>query len=211
MSSSSDQEVLQTAAQTLTLEYLAPEILCLIVTTLDPISLISLSQSSRGFRSFIQPTRAHFVQRLLSLELLPENNGRYRSVPLFRGRDSTMHPDDSDVQAWEGIRYACAGCLKLRSHMHFDNHSILRLGLRKPPPGSTEATKLTDWEPYNDHFEDPGEKWQRIQQRKEEARERDKLWRREYHNAIQAPSESDTPELKALLDHEAAEAGKLPL
>ncbi|KAK3349145.1 hypothetical protein B0T25DRAFT_457803 [Lasiosphaeria hispida] len=122
---------------------LPTETLCLIVTYLDPVSLISLSQTSRAFRSLISPDRSHFIQRLLALELLPEFGG---IVPRFRSRDNNLAPPWEDA-VWTTNKYACAGCMRFLSHMMFDNHSILRLGLRKPPPDSYEANKLTDWEP----------------------------------------------------------------
>lgn len=37
--------------------------------------------------------------------------------------------------------------MKLLGHMHFDNPSIKRRRLRKPPPGSDSANKLTGWAP----------------------------------------------------------------
>ena len=124
---------------------LPAELLCLVVGFLDPISLIALSQTSRFFRHFISPTHTHFSRRLLALELLPEHGG---IVPLFRGRDNRLSPPWDDPQ-WQRNRYACCGCLKLLPHTRFDNHSILRMPLRKPPPGSreTENMKLACWEP----------------------------------------------------------------
>lgn len=110
------------------------EVLCAIFVLLDPISLIATSQTSRTLQTIIDPTRHDFVQRLLSLELLPESGGSSITPP-------TVSP------AWRRNKYACSLCLKLRSHMYFDNHSILRQRLRKPPPESREATKLTTWEP----------------------------------------------------------------
>ncbi|KAK3693096.1 hypothetical protein B0T22DRAFT_367695 [Podospora appendiculata] len=128
-----------------TLQTLPFEILCLtIIPLLSPIALIALSQTSRAFREFINPTRHDFLNRLLALELLPATGG---IVPLFRPIDNLVAPPFSDP-AWRTTRYACAGCLKLRPHMLFDNHAILRTGLRKPPPGSREAERMrfTDWE-----------------------------------------------------------------
>ncbi|KAK0707959.1 hypothetical protein B0H67DRAFT_325276 [Lasiosphaeris hirsuta] len=125
------------------LSTLPTETLCTIVTYLDPVSLISLSQTSRAFRLLISPDHSHFVQRLLALELLPKFGG---IAPRFRSRDNNLTPPWDDA-VWQFNKYACAKCLRLRSHMMFDNHSILRLKLRKPPPNSYEANKLTDWEP----------------------------------------------------------------
>ncbi|KAK1759962.1 hypothetical protein QBC47DRAFT_373362 [Echria macrotheca] len=114
-----------------------------VIGFLDPISLITLSQTCRCLRYVIQPNRGHFVQRLLALELLPEYGG---IVPKFRSRDNELVPS-WDSPEWDRNLYACGGCMKLRHHMHFDNHSILRLKWRKPPLDSLEARKLTDWGP----------------------------------------------------------------
>ncbi|KAK5657882.1 hypothetical protein OQA88_2431 [Cercophora sp. LCS_1] len=129
------------------LDLLLPELLSSIVINLDPISVISLSQTSRYLRLFISPSHFHFAQRLLALELLPEHGGGV--VPLFRGRDNRLTPP-FEHQSWKNAKYACCGCMRLRHHMWFGNHSILGLGLRKPPPDSVEATRLTDWVPDSD-------------------------------------------------------------
>ncbi|KAK0742662.1 hypothetical protein B0T18DRAFT_413469 [Schizothecium vesticola] len=144
-------------AKGLSLSTLPVEILCDIITLVDPITLISLSQTSRQFRDTIKPSRNDFVQRLLALELIPENGG---IIPLFRARDSHIEPPFGHPD-WDRNKYTCSGCLKLRSHKCFDNHSILSLKTRKPPPGSSEACKLTDWEPLE--FTTPGARWHRRQ------------------------------------------------
>lgn len=210
MASSSDQDLPPTTATILSLEDFILEVLSLIISYLDPTTLISLSQSSRGFRSFIQSTRDHFLQRLLSLELLLENNGRDGStLPWYKNSDRTLHPESFDVWGWEGIRYACAGCLKLRSHMHFDNHSIMRQGLRKPPLWSAEAFKLADWEPHDDHSGRSGKSWQRSQELRDEARKKTIVWRRIYHTyVIRIFWEGGFPDLFTPVSEEAREAGK---
>ncbi|KAK0640558.1 hypothetical protein B0T16DRAFT_418111 [Cercophora newfieldiana] len=152
-------------ATDLSLITLPVEILCMTLTWLDPVSLIAASQTSRSLRNIIKPTRNDFVQRLLALELLPEFGG---IVPLFRARDNAMTPP-LHSREWRRNKYACCVCLKLRSHMWFDNHSILRLGMRKPPPGSREATKLTDWEPLQ--LRDPAVRWRHAQRRAAEEEE----------------------------------------
>lgn len=151
------------------------EVLCAIVLLLDPISLIAASQTSRALRTFIDPTRHDFIQRLLALELLPESGG---IVPLLRARDSAITPPMGSPE-WRRNKYACSLCLKLRSHMWFDNHSILRLRLRKPQPGSPEATKLTTWE--SPEMRDPATRWKRAQRRAAEERERLAPERAAYH------------------------------
>ena len=98
---------------------LPPEILYIIFPLLDPIALISLSQSSRCSRRLIDPQRCHFVRRLLILD------------PLFE-----------DAAARSSIRHACSGCMRIRGYLHFGNRSILGLFLQKPPPGSRAASQL---------------------------------------------------------------------
>ncbi|KAK1827999.1 hypothetical protein QBC39DRAFT_360139 [Podospora conica] len=133
------------------------EILCDIITLVDPITLINLSQTCRRFRDIIQPSHDDFVQRLLALEMTPEHGG---IIPLFRSRDNHIEPPFEHPD-WDRNKYACSGCLKLRSHKCFDNHSILRLKTRKPPPGSSETCKLTDWVPLD--LSTPGAQWRRRQ------------------------------------------------
>ncbi|KAI9743885.1 MAG: hypothetical protein M1818_002619 [Claussenomyces sp. TS43310] len=122
---------------------LPAEIQCQILPFLDPIALISLSQTNRYLRRLISPERSHFVKRLLQLELDFKYGG---IIPRFHAHDNLLLPPCDDLKTWATIRYACSGCLKLLSHKHFDNHSLLRLGLRKPPLGSVAATQLSGWE-----------------------------------------------------------------
>ncbi|KAF7364614.1 Signal recognition particle, SRP54 subunit, GTPase [Mycena venus] len=122
---------------------LPTEILCTIIRLVDPIGLISLSQSSRAFRALIQPSQDDFVQRLLALELDPAVGGIVR----FRSRDNDLMPPWNDAEAWKAIRFACVGCMKLLPHTRFSNQNLLQLRRRKPPPGSREANRITDWEP----------------------------------------------------------------
>ncbi|KAK3315740.1 hypothetical protein B0H66DRAFT_518337 [Apodospora peruviana] len=158
------------------LSTLPTELLCLIISNLDPIALIALSQTSQSFRSFIKPERHHFVQRLLALELQPEHGG---IVPLMRTVDNNLTPP-MESDEWRRNKYACAGCMKLLTHLMFDNHSILRLGLRKPPPGSEQADKLTDWEPVDDKVA----AIQRAHTREATKRERLQPWRRRFIRAL---------------------------
>ncbi|KAL2264344.1 hypothetical protein VTK26DRAFT_6587 [Humicola hyalothermophila] len=156
---------------------LPPEILGQIITNLDPVSLISLSQTSRGLRAFIGPTRHDFARRLLALELMPEHGG---IVPVLRvhGHGEQLSPP-WDSEEWKRTRYACCGCMKLLPHMMFDNHAILRLPYRKPPPGTIEAEQafVTDWEPL-----EPRARWKNIQARADRARDE----QRERRNAVTA-------------------------
>jgi hypothetical protein len=134
---------LEVADDPLSFPSLPTEILCAIIRLVDPIALISLSQSSRALRAFIQPSGDDFVQRILVLELDPTLGGIVR----FRSRDNNLTPPWDDAEAWKTIRFACVGCMKLLPHTRFSNQNLLQLRRRKPPPGSREATRITDWEP----------------------------------------------------------------
>ncbi|KAG7410502.1 hypothetical protein Forpe1208_v009756 [Fusarium oxysporum f. sp. rapae] len=118
------------------------EIQCQIIRLLDPIGLISLSQSSRHFRRLINPQKRHLVERLLQVELLNEHGG---PTLTFRSRDSKLEPSWQD-EAWESMRWACTHCLRLLSSKCFDNQSLLRLGYRKPLPNFDAARMITTWE-----------------------------------------------------------------
>jgi hypothetical protein len=145
------------------------EVLQHIACQLDPISLIALSQTSRPWRVLINPIRHDYVQRLLALELLPEHGG---IVPQFDEFDQVLTPPWGSDE-WKAVKYACCGCMKLRTHMMFDNHAILRRPYRKPPQGSVEAGKaaIADWEPF-----DPSARWKRIQERAAEADKGRQKW-----------------------------------
>ncbi|ENH70304.1 hypothetical protein FOC1_g10012213 [Fusarium oxysporum f. sp. cubense race 1] len=118
------------------------EIQCQVIRLLDPIGLISLSQSSRHFRRLINPQKRNLVERLLQLELSNEHGG---PTLIFRSRDSKLEPGWQD-EAWESMRWACTDCLRLLSHKSFDNQSLLRLGYRKPLPNSDASRMITTWE-----------------------------------------------------------------
>ncbi|KAF5633372.1 uncharacterized protein FTJAE_7188 [Fusarium tjaetaba] len=118
------------------------EIQCQIIRLLDPIGLISLSQSSRHFKRLINPQKRHLVERLLQIELLTEHGG---PTLTFRSRDSRLEPSWQD-EAWESMRWACTDCLRLLPHKCFDSQSLLRLGYRKPHPSSDAARMITTWE-----------------------------------------------------------------
>ncbi|VUC31862.1 unnamed protein product [Clonostachys rosea] len=119
------------------------EILTNICQRLDPVGLVSLSQSSMMFRNLTNIQKRHLVERLLALELTPEYGG---GAPTLRVRDQILTPPFSE-EAWANSRWTCSGCLRLLPHIHFDNHSILRLRNRKPVPGSPAAQPVTSWEP----------------------------------------------------------------
>ncbi|KAJ7924063.1 hypothetical protein B0H13DRAFT_1979025 [Mycena leptocephala] len=114
---------LQVDNDALSFPSLPTEILCAIIRLVDPIGLISLSQSSRAFRALIQPSQNDFVQRLLALELDPALGGTVR----FRSRDNNLSPPWDDAEAWKAIRFACVGCMKLLPHTRFSNQNLLQL------------------------------------------------------------------------------------
>ncbi|KAH7015482.1 hypothetical protein EDB80DRAFT_339158 [Ilyonectria destructans] len=125
------------------LEKLPTELQCSIVRLLDPISLISISQASTHFRCLIEPKKKHFVERLLALESLDKHGG---PSPVFRSRDNHLSPGWNEKE-WSTIRWACTDCLRLLPHQYFGNHSVLRLGYRKPIPDSLASITITSWEP----------------------------------------------------------------
>ncbi|KAL4954461.1 hypothetical protein BDW69DRAFT_205197 [Aspergillus filifer] len=121
---------------------LPTELQCCIIRYLDPIALISLSQTSTTFRKLITPTRTHFLERLLALELDGEIGGPSIKISRF----GTVDPDKHSAE-WEANRWACAGCLKLLSHYAFRNKGLAGLAYRKPLSGSTNDQQVTSWEP----------------------------------------------------------------
>ncbi|KAJ4408015.1 hypothetical protein N0V85_004295 [Neurospora sp. IMI 360204] len=167
------------------------DILLIILGNVDPISLINLAQTCQALRATIRPTRANLLQRLLALELIPEYGG---IVPLIRGRDNQISPPIGSKD-WQSNKYACGGCLKLLPHTMFDNHNILRLDLRKPPPGSKEANRLAEWW-YLDGWDDRIRA--RIIQHRVHTRARDELEslahvRRRHHVATHPGEEMPHP------------------
>ncbi len=143
--------------------HLPLEVLQDIIRRLDPITLISLAQTCRSWRTLINPIRHDFIQRLLALELLPAHG----IVPLLDEHDMTLTPPWGSDE-WKTNKYACCGCMKLRTHMSFGNHAILGRPYRKPPFGNVEADKatVTEWEPLT-----PSARWRRIQERAADERE----------------------------------------
>lgn len=167
--------------------HIPAEILVHIVMQLDPITLVALSQTSQSWRALINPNRHDYNQRLLALELTPEYSG---IVPLFDEPSNTPSPPFESPE-WKLNKYACCGCMKLLSHMIFDNDAVLRPAYRKPPPGSVEANKakFTDWEPS-----EPSVRLRRIQERValSEA-ERGKWLRAVEHRRERQPSSQPSP------------------
>lgn len=118
------------------------ELQCVILRLLDPIGLISASQTSHHFREIIKPARKHFVERLLQLECDEKESG---TILLFNSRTNELSPGWTTPE-WKAMRWACSGCLRLLSEEYFDNHSILRLAYRKPVPGSPASDHFTTWD-----------------------------------------------------------------
>ncbi|GAB1315335.1 hypothetical protein MFIFM68171_05545 [Madurella fahalii] len=178
---------------------LPPEIFGCIIVQLDPITLIALSETTAWLRDLIKPTRHDYVRRLLALELLPEHGG---IVPLFRARDNKITPPPGTI-VWTNNKYACCGCMRLLPHKMFDNHAILRLRYRKPPPGSVEAEKglVTDWEPL-----EPSTRWRRIQSQVDRERKEQEKWRMQYHRAVTGTFIPNTAHPFGRLDYGPADA-----
>ncbi|RYP19799.1 hypothetical protein DL765_003145 [Monosporascus sp. GIB2] len=145
------------------LDTLPIEAQCAIFRLLDPVGLISASQTCKSFRGIITLERRHFVERLLALECLEEHGG---PSAIFRARDNALQPNWND-EKWESMRWACTGCLRLLPHRHFDNHSLLRLGYRKPVAGSPAAVTPSSWEPSGKIISDAARKRRRDAERSE--------------------------------------------
>ncbi|KAL4985739.1 hypothetical protein BDW68DRAFT_164512 [Aspergillus falconensis] len=127
---------------TFTIESLPVELQCTIIRYLDPVALISLSQTNRNFRTLINPTRMHFVERLLALECREREGG----PQIHFSRFGTLDPDRNSPE-WEANCWACTGCLRLLPFYAFNNQMLSRIGYRKPTPGSRIAERCTSWEP----------------------------------------------------------------
>lgn len=119
-----------------------PEVLCEVIKRLNPISLIRLSQANSFLRQMIKPGKREWVEYLLAIECTKEYGG---GLPVFQRHNHFLKAEETDKR-WQGIRWACTGCMKLLSHIHFDNHSLLKVGYRKPIPGTPAADGiLTSW------------------------------------------------------------------
>lgn len=131
-----------------TFDTIPVEVQCSIFRLLNPIDLISVSQTCKDFRVIINPQRRQFVERLLALECREEDGG---NTAVFRSNDNTLCPGWKD-EDWKANQWACTGCLRLLAHHNFDNHSLLRLGYRKPTPDSPAALAPSSWEPSGQHI-----------------------------------------------------------
>ncbi|KAL4922064.1 hypothetical protein BDW62DRAFT_197303 [Aspergillus aurantiobrunneus] len=124
------------------LESLPIELQWSIIRLLDPIALISISQTNTHFRNVVSPKRPHFIERLLALECRAEVGG----PPIHYSRHGLLDPDRNSPE-WEANRWACTSCLRLLPHDAFNNQMLSRLCYRKPVPGSPAADRCTSWEP----------------------------------------------------------------
>ena len=152
------------------------EILCSIFRLLDPIGLISISQTNSKFRTVVQPQRTHLLERLLELECREEIGG---VTPVFRSRDNHLDPDFTSKE-WYSARWACSICLHMLPHTAFDNHYILRLQYRKPLPRSAAASPYTSWEPTR---EGKSRKQYHLHKQQSNSRDEDREIRRRYYLA----------------------------
>ncbi|EEU45679.1 uncharacterized protein NECHADRAFT_80810 [Fusarium vanettenii 77-13-4] len=119
------------------------ELQCSFIRLLDPIGLISLSQTSKHFRLLISPTEEHFAERLLQLETLEE----------YGGPSSSDEPSDAYVllnccqSHRKDIRWACTSCLRLLPRRCFGNKYVLGLNYKKPTRDDPLLDEATSWEP----------------------------------------------------------------
>lgn len=125
------------------LELLPVDILHYILTLLDPIGVISVSQTNSRLRRIVKPSSQHFVERLLAWEVLPEYGG---PTYHFSSVENKINPPWSDP-AWATIKFACAGCVRLLHHTKFDNRAIRSIAFRKPAPGTPAAVVASSWRP----------------------------------------------------------------
>ncbi|KAL2831646.1 hypothetical protein BJY01DRAFT_107004 [Aspergillus pseudoustus] len=121
---------------------LPPELQCAIIRYLDPIALISTSQTNKYFRALINRKKKHFAERLIALECLEEFGG----PEITFSRLGTVGPDRTSPE-WESNRWACTACLRFLPYQAFTNKAVSQLAYRKPIRGSPAARKCTSWEP----------------------------------------------------------------
>lgn len=142
---------------TTSLATLPAETLHAIIFQLDVFSRIALGQTSVRLRHVVGLSKTDFVERLLVLECIEEYGG---GIPMFSGRDIYLKPSFTSPE-WEGIRWACSGCLKLLPHEYFNNYSLFGLGYRKPVPGTRAAEATSSWRPSKHGIQWGRKAWQR--------------------------------------------------
>lgn len=124
------------------IQTLPTELQFAIIRYLDPIALISLSQTNTHFRQTVNPKKTHFLERLLALECVESIGG----PPITFSRCGTLDPDRLSPE-WEANRWACSSCMRLLPQRHFATQALSRLAYRKPVAGSPAADAVTSWEP----------------------------------------------------------------
>ncbi|KAK3995846.1 hypothetical protein QBC44DRAFT_388096 [Cladorrhinum sp. PSN332] len=135
-----------------------------IVSKLDPVTLISLSQSTKSFRQLVNPIRHDFEQQLLALELTTEYGGIVPTIKCWPSSRRIELRPSRHSDAWRSNRYACLGCMKLLPHYMFSEGLLLSLEYRKPAPGTFGArvSSVTDWQALP-----TGGRWKHIQKQHE--------------------------------------------
>ncbi|KAK4667479.1 hypothetical protein QC763_309630 [Podospora pseudopauciseta] len=167
------------------------DILIDIISCLDPVSLIALSQTSKGLRDFINPIEHDFQQRLLALELLPKNGGPelddYPGYPFRQPKFYLLHETIPQMTNrgrdwWASSWYACFGCMKLLSNAMFDDSELFNTATRKPWMRSSEVQKmaLTDWKLATT----TESRLSSIQRRAEQDREPTEQYRQQYQTSF---------------------------
>ncbi|KAF5571519.1 hypothetical protein FPHYL_265 [Fusarium phyllophilum] len=112
-----------------------------IARLVDPIGLISLSQTNCHFRYVIEVEERQRIERLLALECIPKHGG-----------SPTLFTNWYDKPAWHQrdrleARWACTGCMRLRPYYRFQYKFLSEVIWRKPMPGSPRTNVFTSWEP----------------------------------------------------------------
>lgn len=129
------------------LSSLIPELQEKIIVELDPVSVIAISQTNRTLRNTVDPGEEDTNNLILALELTPEYGGPDVPVDWLGGGTFGGHYNrqfsDPDI---ETRRWACTTCHRLRSHVWFDNQSVIGLSYQKPDIG-TPAAAPKPWVP----------------------------------------------------------------
>ncbi|KAI8673020.1 F-box domain-containing protein [Fusarium sp. Ph1] len=131
------------------LDLLPTELQCSFIRLLDPIGLISLSQTSQHFRLLIKPTTGHFVQRLLQMETLEEYGGPMPFLALYTVHSEPLADECNDV------RWACTSCRRLLVRRCFGNIFIQEPPYQKLMRDSPLYDAPTTWEPVADMVHKP--------------------------------------------------------
>ncbi|CAG9986440.1 unnamed protein product [Clonostachys byssicola] len=118
-----------------------------IIVELDPVSVIAISQTNKALRNTVDPGEQDTDNCILALELTPEYGGPDVPLDWLRGGFYTGDYNKRFSEAGiESHRWACTRCHRLRSHVWFDNQSVIGLGYQKPDIG-TPAAAPNPWVP----------------------------------------------------------------